>query len=479
MLIAAKAGMCQTIEETRSLLTEHSSKIETVINQCISANHTTQSHQIHPRDIITLIDTTKGVIFRNLALRRRLQISQGHQPHVTLTFTKPHWIDEYLQSSGNTAICYYYRDVNGQIWSFIAQNFGANRPIGFVQMDVISKEDISDYTRRFNEYKSSVNNSDPDFELQDSLIKPFGERLLALFLAYNAIPKTVIFIPFGDLHILPFHTMYIEKDGEKLYLDQIVTAISYSSSLAELLYSGNMSTQIPTGTNQESKILAIVDAKATALPSIEIELMQYEVLKKLGTSLDLITSSSDMPNTFKDYYQINWSGHAKSNPVAWGESYLQLDTEIIKASTIASDWIIKGAPSVVLSGCETSIEMSSPNKLDEYCGLDVAFKIAGASSIFSSLWPIEDELGMLASMFFSLWRIGKRYTPGETLVKFQHGLRSKKWKGWQLTEGQIRNTPKHVQSDLFKIKAFFNEFDDDVFSHHSSWGAFRPLSSEL
>jgi CHAT domain-containing protein len=226
-------------------------------------------------------------------------------------------------------------------------------------------------------------------------------------------------------------------------------------------------------TSHKPKLLAVLDTGASDLRWIDVELLQFETMKKLGMPIDIVTSDQSPPEQMRDYIFMNWSSHAKSDPSAWGKSFLVFNKKPISASTIAKSWNLVSQPVVTLAACETAIELSAPKVLDEYCGLDLAFRIAGARSVYATMWPVFDPLAALGSLFFPSWALKHNVTPGEALVRFQIGLRTQRWKGWCLRDDQILLEPEEVRDDLLELRNRFFTLDADAFAHPSAWAAFR------
>lgn len=474
-MLSLEAGMCQSVEELRALLSSNADTLTEAVEEALALT----IRRMRPDELIALLDTSKGLIFRNMIARRRTEQMGLTGPKVFITMSRPHLVEQYLRTTGSTGLCYFYKSQTGEVSALLAQNFGADRPIGFAQLHIIPREEARDFEENIQAYAKSLKASKPDFKLQGELLKPFGKLLIPFFLAHGSAPHTLIFIPHGVLHILPLHAMSLGEGREQVYIDQVVRSLSYASCLPELLFSGQFSQESNDKVNRGGRILAVLDTACSELSWLQTELLQFETMKKLGAPVDIVTSGKRVPTDFHQYSLINWSGHAKSDPSSWGKSCLIFDGQRFDASTIAHTWSLTGQPIVTLAACETAIELSAPEGLDEYCGVDLACRMAGAQAVYSTMWPVADALAAVGSLFFPSWQMKHRVTPGEALVRFQLGLRSSRWKGWLLRDEQIALEPPPAREALHALSRTFSSLTPDAFSHPSAWSAFRCFGPEL
>ena len=100
--------------------------------------------------------------------------------------------------------------------------------------------------------------------------------------------------------------------------------------------------------------------------------------------------------------------------------------------------------------------MSQIDVLDEYCGLDLAFRIAGARAVYSTLWKITDELGALASIVLSGSRGYDRLANELTL--FERSLRTGIWKQYLLRADQLQQLPNEVRDTFSQVQSALREY---------------------
>ncbi len=123
-------------------------------------------------------------------------------------------------------------------------------------------------------------------------------------------------------------------------------------------------------------------------------------------------------------------------------------------------------PIITLAACESGYSSSPSSELDEYCGLDLAFKIAGASTIFSSMWPIADDFAALASTTFPQWLLQGTVSPAHAIVIFQTNLRNGDWTTWLLRKeqlAQIKELHPEIYDSVQDIQSKFRSFPKDYF----------------
>lgn len=209
------------------------------------------------------------------------------------------------------------------------------------------------------------------------LLEELGNRLVAPLLA-GCERRSLVIIPFGPLHDLPFHAT--RPGGRTLIADH---DLSYSFGLGDLHAARTHGTPNPRSTSLEPD-LHLLDASAT----LEHATMELEAITKLFPGRTAQVSLDDIRDGALSGKRgsLHVAGHGLFRPehpefsaVSDGRSFLF--ARDISALDLDLDL-------VVLSGCETG----RPSRLraEELVGLPRSFRSAGARAVVASAWPVED-----------------------------------------------------------------------------------------
>jgi CHAT domain-containing protein len=256
----------------------------------------------------------------------------------------------------------------------------------------------------------------------------------------------------------------------------MVRSIHYASSFESLAFSGISFAEKSNLQNRQYRFLSVLDTNAN-LPGINLERKCVDVyreqLEPKGVQFDIISDPLDIPNNQRDYIWVNWSSHGKSSANEWGDSFLMLGKKRINALTIATEWQFDLSPHVILAACESAIDSSGGFHIDEYCGLDIAFQIAGARSTIASLWPVEDLLSALTAMLVPAWWFQGRLPPADSLTALQKALSSGTWKQFLLRDQQLNRMSRSMANAMKEVQEPFWRLREDIFQRESIWAAFR------
>jgi CHAT domain-containing protein/Tfp pilus assembly protein PilF len=204
-------------------------------------------------------------------------------------------------------------------------------------------------------------------KLYDALIRPL-EQILE--------QRTLIIVPCGRLHYLPFHALH---DGEKYLIERC--EISYAPSAAMFL----QCVQRGAHSLNRALILGVSDKRA---PRIADEI---QAMKDLFPDVTTLSEGSATAAALR-----RESSHVDVVHLACHGQF-RSDNPLFSALKLADGWFtVRDAYSlkldnalVTLSGCETGVNVVAPG--DELIGLARGFFAAGARSVLLSLWMVDDE----------------------------------------------------------------------------------------
>lgn len=261
----------------------------------------------------------------------------------------------------------------------------------------------------------------PSQALYRQLLRPFGKRI------HN---KDLIIVPHGPLHYLPFAALH---DGRRFVVDK--ARIRFMPSASVMKYVGH-------NQNISDKILILgnpdLNNPETDLPGAEIE---AQAIAKLWSSADVKLRSEATETTIKnnssDYGVLHLASHGIFNAETPLESSLLLSPDSYNDGhlTVAEIYGMSlNADLVTLSACETGLGDIVSG--DDVVGLNRGFLYAGADSILSSLWPVEDKpTAFFMTSFYSYLKENEKVKALQlaqikTRKKYPHPSR---WAAFQLT----------------------------------------------
>ncbi|MGK7899344.1 MAG: tetratricopeptide repeat protein [Xenococcus sp. (in: cyanobacteria)] len=201
----------------------------------------------------------------------------------------------------------------------------------------------------------------------------------------------LILIPHQDLHRLPLHLLFDS------FLANSESTINYFPSLQIAL----TLQQKPTTNNQLS--LLNVENPANDLPYAEIESVLINSMFTNPNYIDTATNSLLKTELQKPHNILHFTGHGAYNQHQPQNSFLTLTgKEQITAQEI-SQLNLRNYQLISLAACETAI--TGKETIDtEYVGLVSGFLEAGATSVLSTLWTVEEiSSAWLMIRFYQLY----------------------------------------------------------------------------
>lgn len=209
-------------------------------------------------------------------------------------------------------------------------------------------------------------------------------------------------------------------EGYRLLNRYTVTLAPSIAAIAQLItragnpdYTGMLLVAHP-GKEGSHRYLKHVDVEAAAIQRIA-EGVNY--LHSDNATLENVVEAVD------EYSILHFACHGSFD---WrspeGSGLLLANGSWLTTPAIADRLNLKSASLVVLAACEQGLEHIRGG--DEHLGLARAFLRAGASSVISSLWPVDDRSTSLLMEKFYWWHLVKGLAPSEALQKAQHWLQT-------------------------------------------------------
>jgi CHAT domain-containing protein/tetratricopeptide (TPR) repeat protein len=261
------------------------------------------------------------------------------------------------------------------------------------------------------QYGSPYYQRHKDVLLQNTreILDELGQKLIAPLWSEVSAAKTVIIVPHGALHGLPFQALRI--NGKYLIATH---AISTAPNAAVLKFCWEK----PVHLQGKPLLVGIPDER---LPHVTKEIQALSALLK---DADVLLGAEA---TFERIQQaasscgiLHLATHGLFRPEAPLLSSIQLADRWLAVQDIY-DLDLK-ASLVTLSACETGLGHDAGG--DDLVGLVRGFLYAGAASLLVSLWRVDDEsMTELVTEFYTHWLAGNSKT--EALRQAQIGLLEK------------------------------------------------------
>jgi CHAT domain-containing protein/tetratricopeptide (TPR) repeat protein len=308
--------------------------------------------------------------------------------------------------------------------------------------------------------------------LWDGLMGPVHERLNSLGVEEGA---PVLLMPQGGLGLLPLHDAWREvKGGKRYFLDDytvIYAPSGYALSVSQY--------RLEDSKRQKRSLLVVVNPTAD-LPFTPAEgdaleaLFQPDVYRLDEDEATLEAVVQFAPGSAYLHFSCHglyvWQDPMRSGLILSNEGRLTLAYVIANLDLSASRL-------VTLSACETGM-IDIRQSPDEYFGLPAGFLQAGAPTVVSTLWAVNDLSTMLLMDRFYRCHLEDNVPPAVALRHAQRWLRN-------VTNGELsqifeyhRETapdrprmPYQMAKEQFR-KYIFGEPHICPFEHPYYWGAF-------
>lgn len=451
-----------TLEQCRQMVREHAPLIE----RELASAFTPSFRGIDARRAFAVLDASKALLPRRIRLQRQARALGWPAPDIILGLGSADVdIEEYLGEHPSKAVCSLYLAPDCETWCVFARAIPRRHEVTYDALRILAKSEAARFAKALRRYAESVVTGKPDVSLLETLLEALGARVLPAIKKLN-ITGSLVLIPHRLLHLLPLHCMSQRNAKRRTYLDECVQSISYASSLFEM-----RAPKIVAGrsgiTDGEASILVVLDTASRELNWLKTQELYYEGLRQAGFPVEMVAAEDRMPTDLSPYVWVSWGGHAKSNPVDWGGSYMALGQVRYSAIDIALDWTCPFRPWVMLGVCGSALDPSEIGHIDEYCGIDLAVVMAGATGATSTMWPVKDALAALADIFVSQLVFFGQKEPAEALVLLQQRLRRGNWKQFiHVPQGDHPRELDDAFGSLLRLP-------EDAFQSFCDWGVFR------
>ncbi|MCL1463620.1 CHAT domain-containing protein [Argonema galeatum] len=198
----------------------------------------------------------------------------------------------------------------------------------------------------------------------------------------------LILIPHRDLHLLPLHYLWREKDFTITYLPSLQIGI-------------DLRTDTPS---TPTKLLSIESPSR-----LEYAETESQIIAQLYDNPTCIKSSKATKNTviaaFSNSADIfHFTGHGEHNIHQPLESALELANKEMLTLQDIFQLNLKGYQLACLSACETGLT-SKQGIMDEYVGLVSGFLAKGVTHVVTTLWQVgETETALMMIKFHQLYK---------------------------------------------------------------------------
>jgi tetratricopeptide (TPR) repeat protein len=231
------------------------------------------------------------------------------------------------------------------------------------------------------------------------ILAQLGQLLLAPFMEALSGCDSLIIIPHGPLHALPFQALRINSQ----YLIEKY-AISYAPSAAVLKFCWDKpaSSSVSMPFNGKALLVGVPDERAEHV-SDEIQALAV-LLGDADVLLNEQATFAQVRETAQDCGLLHIAAHGLFRPEAPLLSSIHLFDRWMTVQDIYD--LDLHASLVMLSACETGLGHDAGG--DDMVGLVRGFLYAGASSLIVSLWSVDDEsMTKLTTGFYTHWLAGQ------------------------------------------------------------------------
>ncbi len=382
--------------------------------------------------------------------------------------------DKFQSTLGkNTAIVEWYLTING-IESFIITTNSIKRLC--TSNDKYDKDVFIDW---YNEYQKMYRDNQQKWKNELSSYLLELSDILQIKEIIKLIPKSctkLILIPYRYLHLLPLHALPAGND--ELLFEKFIDGISYAPSCQILR-------QIQQREFFGFQALFAIQNPKNDLQSLPYANLEVEVIQALFSSAKVLTEEKATKENVKlamtnskdqqTLHYLHFACHGDFNFANPLESNLALagDESLTLGNLFEQKYDLNRCQLVVLSACETGL-IDYKNDSDEYIGLPSGFLYAGASSVVSSLWTVNDlSTAFLMIKFYQ--NLQTLHSVALALNQAQLWLRDitkAELKAWMTANSLSIN---HTMRNRFNKRLYKLQDDQKPFQDPFHWAAFCAI----
>ncbi len=329
------------------------------------------------------------------------------------TLTK---IQQFI-AADETLIEYFYDD-HEQLYAFIINR----NKIEGVKLDGGGlAESVSAFRKDVQNYQADTHKTS-GFDLYKRLIQPIDDKIES---------RKITIVPHGVLHYLPFNALY---RGHDFLIDHYTVRVLPSASVMQFL---------DKETEGAASLLALGNPDL-GNPDYDLPFAQDEainVASKIKNSKVLLRKNATESAVKKDgahFKYLHFASHGNFDAVDPLSSGLLLAKDEKNDGTLTVGELYDlhlNADLVTLSACETALGQIANG--DDVVGFTRGFLYAGASSIVSSLWQVDDQATsrMMDSFYTNLQNNDKQNSLrlAQLKIKKEYNPHPFFWAAFQLT----------------------------------------------
>ncbi len=248
---------------------------------------------------------------------------------------------------------------------------------------------INELTEKYEAYKSDGSNSDKLDDWQKALDSILSELYNKLFLRIRSHldgMHKITLIPYHGFHLLPLHAMHYEDNRKRRYIiDDYQVTFAPSAKILKYCHERrrerNGKVTIAHACPEDQNFIVCAEWETEYIQNLFSGKTQVEVIDE-ATKKNFIQQG-------KNAHILHYAGHATSSALILHDDENKKESANYNLEDIFSSLDLPEAYLATLSACETGV--TKLGKTDEYIGLTSGLLHAGAATVISSLWNVNDK----------------------------------------------------------------------------------------